>query len=256
MRLLTLNVGSVEAQWTRRAGEIAIWLARTAPDVIALQEISYRDSRNNSISEIFAHLDCDGYRRHFAGHPLGPEMGSFGVALLSRIAPCATGQFDLPPDSESVAPRSVAWIQLAKTRIYSVHLSADPHNTERRLAQVEVLRVELQSIGNQRVILCGDLNCDPADLAIRRLLTPPNEGEVWIGDMWRHLNPNVSGFTWDATRNPLAHRRNAPQRRLDYILAPLAVARTAKISIVCDTSLSGVYASDHFGLLADLPSLS
>ena len=256
MRLLTLNIGSIESRWDERAAEVAAWINLTAPDVIALQEVTRTDEGRTSVDEISRFLDHDSYFSHFAGHPMKTEQGAFGVAILSRVRPHDAGQIDLPTDPGAVAGRTVAWIQLGATTIYSVHLAPDLHNMEHRLAQVDVLRAAILAQDETTTVLCGDLNCDADSPPMRRLLSPPRGTASWIDDLWSLTNPTTPGYTWDLTTNPLAHGRNEPRRRLDYILAPGRIARGATMSVVCAKRLSGpVFASDHFGLWAQLPEL-
>ena len=256
MRLLTLNIGSIEDRWNERTAEVAAWINLTTPDVIALQEVSRTDDGRTSVDEVSGLLDRDRYFSHFAGHPMKAEPGALGVAVLSRVRPHDAGQIDLPTEPGAVARRTVAWIQRGATTIYSAHLAPDPHNMEYRLAQVDVLRAAVQERDETTTVLCGDLNCDADSPAMRRLLSPPGETASWIDDLWTLTNPTTPGYTWDLTTNPLAHARNEPRRRLDYILAPGRIARGATMAVVCAKRLSGtVFASDHFGLLAELPEL-
>ncbi len=256
MRLLTLNIGSSESRWDQRAVEVAAWMNLTAPDVVALQEVSRTNERRTSLDEISRLLNDNGYFRHFAGHPMKTGRGGFGVAILSRLPPDDAGQIDLPTDPAAVAARTVAWIQLGTTTIYSAHLAPDLHNTEHRLAQVDVLKAAILARDETTTVLCGDLNCEIDSPAMRRLLSPPRGMASWIDDLWSLTNPTTPGYTWDRTTNPLAHGRNGPRRRLDYVLAPVRLARGATMSVVCAKRLAGpVLASDHFGLLAQLPEL-
>ncbi len=94
------------------------------------------------------------------------------------------------------------------------------------------------------------------DLSEAHLGVPTRGMASWIDDLWSRTNPTTPGYTWDRTTNPLARGRNGPRRRLDYVLAPLRLARGATMSVVCAQRIAGpVFASDHFGLLAQLPEL-
>ena len=172
MRLLTLNIGSSESRWDQRAVEVAAWMNLTAPDVVALQEVSRTNERRTSLDEISRLLNDNGYFRHFAGHPMKTGRGGFGVAILSRLPPDDAGQIDLPTDPAAVAARTVAWIQLGTTTIYSAHLAPDLHNTEHRLAQVDVLKAAILARDETTTVLCGDLNCEIDSPAMRRPPVP------------------------------------------------------------------------------------
>ena len=256
MRLLTLNIGSIESRWDERAVEVAAWINLTAPEVIALQEVSCADEHRTSLDDISRFLDHNSYFCHFAGHPMNSGRGAFGVAIMSRLPPDDVGQIDLPTDPTAVAARTVAWIEFGTTRIYSAHLAPDLHNTEHRLAQIDVLKAAILAQDETTTVLCGDLNCEINSTAMRRLLSPLGDMASWIDDLWSLTNPRIPGYTWDCTTNPLAHDRNGSRRRLDYVLAPRRLARGASMSVVCAKRMAGpVFASDHFGLLAQLPEL-
>ncbi|MEY2567203.1 MAG: hypothetical protein QOE35_1732, partial [Actinomycetota bacterium] len=63
------------------------------------------------------------------------------------------------------------------------------------------------------------------------------------------------GFTWD-NRNPFAAAEHEPDRRIDYVLVgwrrDSGAGRVESARVVCDRALTGTFASDHFGLVADI----
>ena len=65
------------------------------------------------------------------------------------------------------------------------------------------------------------------------------------------------GFTWD-NRNTNAAAEREPDRRIDYIFSgwdperPKGAGRIAFSAVVCDRALTGAFASDHFGLFAEI----
>lgn len=236
--------------------EIAAWVSHTSPDVIAFQEVSRLDDVHSSVDEILAHIGDKQYFRHLATHPNRHGPGSFGTAVLSRTMPDDAGQVDLPTDPDAVAERTMAWIRLGSVTVCSVHLAADLHNSRYRLEQVKVLKTVIAQACSPVTLLTGDFNCEPGSVAMRVLLNPVSGARSWPVDMWAKRHPRAAGHTWDHNINPQAHAMNGVRRRLDYILLDNHALHDATISIVCDRHLVGIhYASDHFGLLADIPMI-
>jgi endonuclease/exonuclease/phosphatase family metal-dependent hydrolase len=91
-------------------------------------------------------------------------------------------------------------------------------------------------------VLTGDFNAVETEPAIHLV-------RECFNDSFREKNPHDPGHTW-ATSNPLTGRFPIADRRLDYIFCPSG-AEIHKAEIVLDQSSKG-YASDHFGVLADL----
>ncbi|HZD70939.1 MAG TPA: hypothetical protein VFA45_19190 [Actinomycetes bacterium] len=79
---------------------------------------------------------------------------------------------------------------------------------------------------------------------------------VCYRDAWERIHPGESGDTF-TPRNPLVADRDWPFRRIDYSFVrcgnysspTLDVAACARIF---DQPVDGVWASDHFGVVADL----
>lgn len=256
MRLLTLNIASVENNWAARVPEIAAWLAHSNPDVIAFQEVSRLDDIHNSVEEILAYAGDKHYFCHMATHPNRHSPGSFGTAILSRAMPDDAGRIDLPTEPDTAAQRTLAWIRTGSVTVYSVHLAADPHNTPHRLQQIEVLKQKIARPSSPITMLAGDFNCEANSVEMQRLLDPRSGAETWPLDLWAELHPGITGHTWDHSINPQAHAKNGMRRRLDYVLLDGHALSGATISVVCNRRLVGAnYASDHFGLFADIPMI-
>lgn len=256
MRLLSLNVASVESSWAERTPEIAAWLRHTSPDVIAFQEVSSFGDLRSSVDEILAHSGVKQYFRHLATHPNRHGPGLFGTAVLSRVRPDDAGQIDLPTAPDAIADPTSAWMRLGSVTVYSVHLAADPHNSPYRLKQIEVLKEVIVEANSPVTILAGDFNCEPNSVEMQYLLDPAKGASSWPIDVWATRHSGAAGHTWDHLTNPQAHARSGVRRRLDYVLIDDHALDDATISIVCNRRLIGAsYASDHFGLLADIPMI-
>jgi len=107
------------------------------------------------------------------------------------------------------------------------------------------------------VILAGDLDADP-DAASIRFWTgrQPLDGmSVCYRDAWASAHADEPGETFGPV-NPLADP-NWPFRRIDYILVRCADKRRPTLAIercqrAFDEPVDGRWATDHFGVLADL----
>jgi endonuclease/exonuclease/phosphatase family metal-dependent hydrolase len=110
------------------------------------------------------------------------------------------------------------------------------------------------------VIVLGDFNDDPESASVRSWTGRQslNGFSVHFQDAWPTVHPRLPGHTF-IPANPLVRAGQLPSergRRLDYILIrsgpygpSLAVADSR---LVLDEPVAGVWASDHYGVLADL----
>ena len=105
-------------------------------------------------------------------------------------------------------------------------------------------------------ILGGDFNAEPDATEIRFLTGTATLGgrSIYYQDAWRVAGGRGPGFTWD-NRNPYAHTVREPDRRIDYVFVGWrhdAKGRIESARVVCDRVLTTTFASDHFGLLAEI----
>ena len=108
-------------------------------------------------------------------------------------------------------------------------------------------------------ILMGDMNAEPGADEIRYLggLTAP-EPAVYFADCFA-VRGDGPGYTWHRD-NPFAALECSPNRRIDYIFVrgPDRWGRgeplTARVAF--DRPEAGVFASDHYGVYAELRASS
>jgi endonuclease/exonuclease/phosphatase family metal-dependent hydrolase len=109
-------------------------------------------------------------------------------------------------------------------------------------------------------VLMGDFNTVPESDEIRWLggLTTLGDRRVFYQDAWATVHPQLPGITW-ARENPYRARMGwlRPDRRIDYVFVtpPRGDGRGAiqAAQVVCARpDDSGVYPSDHYGVLADV----
>ena len=132
---------------------------------------------------------------------------------------------------------------------------------ERELQAVASARLveELLDGTDRHVVVAGDFDATP-DSASVRLWTGRQSLDgmsVHYQDAWTAMHPDEPGHTF-TPRNPLRSDawKPRPGRRIDYILVRCgthgATLDIAACELAFDQPLDGVWASDHFGVFADL----
>jgi endonuclease/exonuclease/phosphatase family metal-dependent hydrolase len=254
VRLVTWNVAGVGHDWRRtRSAVAAQGLAPLAPDVLCLQETTvvigadaYDQAQELGAALGLFHVAFSPY-----GNPaeaMSHEQG--GIAVLSRW-PFKTVHNRRLPSAHAGHPdaRVAQFVTLCApegdVHVVNTHLSWRPEEAEIRLVQTGLILEEMASFGwlapGRRSLLAGDLNAtddEPAiQLAADRLV-----------DAWSVARAGEAGHTW-LHANSYGHglAQAAPDRRLDYVLAPRD-ARVLGADIVLEEKTGGVGASDHFGV--------
>jgi len=168
----------------------------------------------------------------------------------SRAAAVAVEVFCPPPVGTLLAVHHKA--------AYELHLE---HVRERQaLATTSFVEELLAQRPDVPVVLMGDLNAGP-DAASMRFLTGRQSlagTSVRYEDAWEAVHGDAPGHTF-TPRNPLVRAGEMPLergRRIDHVMTrstahgpPLDVA---DCRLVFDRPVDGIWASDHFGVLADL----
>jgi endonuclease/exonuclease/phosphatase family metal-dependent hydrolase len=269
LRVMTLNLWNLSGPWRQRRDEAAAWIARLAPDVVCLQEVVQgRDGRDQA--KWLARADAVaplGYDTAFGpGLDLG-EQRWFGNAVMTRrgiehLDCVPLPALDAPPEG-----RIALHVRTGGVDVFCTHLNWQFHHGYIREAQVSALAAAVRERADARSslppIVAGDLNAEPTSTEIRFLtgLASLDGASTFFQDAWRiagvRSSEHDAGWTWD-NRNPFAAQEHEPDRRIDYVLVGwrrdggAGVVQTARV--VCNRSLTGTFASDHFGLLAEIAS--
>jgi endonuclease/exonuclease/phosphatase family metal-dependent hydrolase len=130
---------------------------------------------------------------------------------------------------------------------------------ERELQAVAAARFVENLVGarSMHVVLAGDFDADPAAASVRFWCGRQSLDGVSVcyRDAWESTHPGDSGHTY-TPHNPLMATPDWPYRRIDYIFVRCAEhGPTLEVSSclrIFDEPIEGVWASDHFGLVADL----
>jgi endonuclease/exonuclease/phosphatase family metal-dependent hydrolase len=279
---MQLNVGSlIEPGWDERRHEIVAWLDRVEPDVVCMQEVWESPTSPNTARWVADAASAE-WHVAFGGAPFAgdvwpdPEL-RFGSAILSRwpIDDQAVHRLPVADDDPKATgvPWELLWACTAGLDVFSTHLAPAPAWTHHRCVQVlaidELIRAtrgakdDLPDGGKGReampALLCGDFNAEPESDEMRFLLgfTQLDGRTAFFQDAWR-LAGDGPGLTQDWQHNRLAASMNVHRKRIDYVLVGDPFLRAGRGGRVlsaercCDEPITGVLASDHFGIVVDL----
>jgi endonuclease/exonuclease/phosphatase family metal-dependent hydrolase len=267
LRVATLNLLSPDhADWDRRREVLRPGLRDLRPDVIALQETVWGKGYDQA-----ADLLGDDYQvvRHSARSADG-----VGAALGSRWPFGAVGEIDLHVTDRVDLPSALPWAAAVVAEVvlpspFGLTLFVHHKPTfqvgyarERELQAVACARfVEEQLAGRDlHVVLMGDFDDTPDSSSVRFWTGRQSlEGRsVAYRDAWEAVHPADPGHTFSPA-NPLVPAGEMSLelgRRIDYILVRCGVHGPSLEVLDCqrtfDQDLNGIWASDHFGVVADL----
>jgi len=264
MRVVTLNLWVMGGDWDARSAALRAGLGELRPDLIGLQEV-IRDAAHDTAAEI---LDPSYEIRHQATGLIGDGNCA---AIASRWPIAGWHEVDLQlgvRTADFPATTLIAEIEAPDPvgrLLFVNHLpSWKPQlERERELQTVAAVRrvEELVAERARHVVLAGDLDATPDAASIRFLrgLQSLEGTSAYYHDAWERAHPGDPGHTF-TTRNPLMTEetdvRVETSRRIDYVFVrcdergPTLDVR--RCDLIFDEPVGGVWASDHFGLVADL----
>ncbi|HEV2529468.1 MAG TPA: endonuclease/exonuclease/phosphatase family protein [Thermomicrobiales bacterium] len=263
LRVLTMALLSPDyADWSQRRRVLRRVLSEVRPDVVALQEVDCRDGY-----EEVRYLLGTGYS--LSPHSARSENG-VGAVLASRVPPTSRNELDLRVTARVDLPWSAA--VAAEIRLPApfgptlfVHYKPTWHigyAHERELQAVACARFidDLVAGRDMHVVVLGDLDDTPDSSSIRFWTGRQALGDCSVAyrDAWESAHPGEPGHTFTPA-NPFVRAGEMALesgRRIDYIMVrcgphgpTLDVVDSRR---VLDQPVDGVWASDHFGLLAVL----
>lgn len=256
-----MNVlGPANPGWQRRRGVLAEALQQLEADVVALQEVPIA-SRPEVVEELL------GPGWHVRGFARAAEDG-VGAVLATRRPHRVLDEIDQRCTSRS---RDFAWcatllveVDTAVGRTLVAHHKPSwqfgyEHEREQQALAAARMIEEHAGAGVHAIVL-GDFDATPDAASVqfwrgRRSLAGMS---VCYQDAWESVRPTEPGFTFSA-ENPLVcagEVATAVSRRIDYILVRSGVhgptLQVATCNRLLDRPVDGVWASDHFGVVADL----
>lgn len=260
VRVATLNVlGPANPRWDERRQLIRNTLKAAAADVVALQEVPIA-----SAPDVVDDLLDGGY--HVTGFAEAADDG-VGGALATRWPHEVIDEID-----QRRTPRSAdfPWCStlLVATdspagRLLIVHHKPSwqfGYEYEREQQAVAAAKV-IEGRGDDvdHVIVLGDFDAPPdaGSMQFWRGRHSLDGLSVCYQDAWETVRPAEAGFTFDA-KNPLVRAgevATAASRRIDYVLVRAGVhgptLQVRDCRLLLNEAVQGVWASDHFGVLAD-----
>ena len=265
LRVLTLNLWAHQGAWPERRAVLINGLRDLRPDLVAFQEPIVRDTYDQA-------LDLLGLDYHVA-HPsrgLVATSDHQGASIASRWPIQTLHEVDLHLTprtldfpcttliAEVVAPEPVGPL-LFVNHLPSWQPAFELEREQQTVAAARAIE-ELARGRDLHVVLAGDLDADPEASSIR----------FWTGrqaldgmsvcyrDAWESAHPGEPGHTF-TPRNPLMAAANWdwPFQRIDYIFVRCGDRGQPTLAITAcelafDEPVDGVWASDHFGVLAVL----
>jgi endonuclease/exonuclease/phosphatase family metal-dependent hydrolase len=260
LRVLTMNVlGPANPGWARRSALLAAELHRLAPDVVALQEVPCRPDL-----EVVHQLLGPGY--HVTPFTQVADDGVGGVLATRRPHRVIEELDHRSVEREPALPWCATLIVEVETEVGKVlvahHKPSWPftYEYEREQPLAAAGAIESHARDGLHAVVLGDFDATPdaASMAFWRGRRSLDGVSVCYQDAWETLHPTDPGLTFTA-ENPLVRAgevATAVSRRIDYVLVralrhgPTLAVRACQR--VLDAPVDGVWASDHFGVVADL----
>jgi endonuclease/exonuclease/phosphatase family metal-dependent hydrolase len=261
VRVATLNLWGRNGAWPERRAVLRDGFARLRPDVVAFQEAVELDDYDQV-------LDLLGPGFQIARQAKG-LVDEHHVVLASRFPITDAHELDQQLTSRTAdfspttlmaeidAPPPIGPLLLVG------HFPAwkPEHEYERELQTVAAARAIEERAGSRHVVLAGDLDATPDAASIRFLRGRQSLHGVSVHyvDAWDFAHPGEPGPTFTPA-NPLV-MEDSPvtveePRRIDYVLVRAGASGPTLRIDACerlfDEPVDGVWASDHFGVVADL----
>jgi endonuclease/exonuclease/phosphatase family metal-dependent hydrolase len=262
VRLYTHNIYARRADWSARRQLLIDGIADLDPDIVFFQEEVLTPEYDQA-------ADILGSGWHVAHSAGRSERESSGIAIASRWPVLAVEEIDLtvggPPIDEFAWAALVVTTETPSGPLLLVNhfpdAAADRENERERQAVIVARRVaELSAPDDIPVILGGDLDAEPDAASVRFLLgrqSLDGHSTAFVR-AWDVAHPGMPCWTLEPGNGLVADTMPGwPYRQIDHIL--VACSRDGLSSMLVegcermhDRPRAGVWASDHYGLVADL----
>lgn len=229
LRVMSMNIRQGAEYAGGKAEPYAELIMKYNPDVIAIQEVDYKTSRNGGKDWLNEVAMLTGMFPHFC-KSISYQGGSFGTALLSKY-PFYKSEKTIFRHEQSREDRSTGWIYLQfpeglKLRVGTIHLSLESSQlTIQHFASVNKAFFAEDTV--TPALMIGDYNAASGSDPIN-----------YVKNKWQEVIPNM-GPTWPADN---------PNTQLDYVMGyPKAAWECTNYEILAHPELS-----DHRFIMADL----
>jgi endonuclease/exonuclease/phosphatase family metal-dependent hydrolase len=259
LRVVTVNVWGRRGAWDERRAVLKAGLADLKPDLVSFQE-SVRTAAYDMVADLLGsdyhvayqqHPEADGQSAAVASRWPLEQVDEVDQRVTTRISSASTTML-----AELTAPAPFGPLLLVN------HLPCWQLNFEfeRELQAVVAARRIEERLADRpaHVVLAGDLT-DPPESASVRFWTGRQSlsgVSVCYRDAWESVHREEPGDTY-TPENPILADWDWPFRRLDYLLVRCGdhggpTLQITKCQRIFDGPVNGVWASDHFGVMAEL----
>lgn len=259
MRVVTQNLWGKRGAWELRKAVLKAGLERLRPDIVSFQE-AIKTAGEDTAAELLGPDFEVAYQER--GEPDGQRS-----AIASRWPLVAAHELDQRVTDRVTDTIATLVVEVAAPAPYGPVMVVNHTGSWQVDFQVER---ELQAkaagelveglIRGRRVhvILASDLTDAPESASVRFWtgMQSLHGFSVSYRDAWQRAHPGEEGETYTAD-NPILWDWDYPVRRLDYIMVRCARHGGPTLEIrACERlftqAVDGVWASDHFGVMADL----
>jgi endonuclease/exonuclease/phosphatase family metal-dependent hydrolase len=261
MRVVVQNLWGIRGDWAARRAVLKAELERLDPDLVAFIEAIKTDEYDQVV-------DLLGPDVHVFHQEARQDDGQ-GASIASRWPLGETHEVDLHVTprtadfacttlvAEVLAPAPYAPLLFAN-HVPSWQLQFE-HERELQAVVAAGFLEKLAGGFDTHVVLAGDLTAEPAAANVRFLTGRQSLGGVSVcyRDAWESVHPDEAGDTYAWPENALRVDWDWPFKRLDYIFVRCGLHGGPTLEItgcerLFDEPVDGVWASDHFGVLAEL----
>lgn len=268
LRVVSMNLFGRRVEWDRRRPVIAAGLADLRPDLVAFQETIKSDHVDQAAEVLGAEYQLVHQTNRDAADDTGDVEAGQGFSIASRWPLGQIRELDLhltPRTAEFACGLLTVEVQVPGPIgpvLFAFHNPSWKLNMayERELQAVAAagfIEAQLEE-RPMHVVLAGDLDADPTAASTRFWTGRQslNGMSVCYRDAWESAHPDDPGHTFTPD-NPLMNSWDWPFRRIDYLFVRCGVHGGPTLAIdkcerIFDQPVDGVWASDHYGLLADL----
>ena len=233
--------------WSLRKEEVAAFIKRSDPDFLGIQEGLYHQV--NYLQEKLSAYEFIG-----KGRDDGDKKGEFSCIFYKKKfwKPAEQHTLWLSPTPEKVSKGWDAALERIFTygafvhrmkgdTIFVINTHFDHMGKEARHQSAKLILDFLlqKKLTEKRIIVMGDLNCDPVDLPIRALKSELTDSYDAVKHHGSNLTATFNGFD---TLSP-------PAARIDYVLFRNLIPKA--FSIMGERRINNLWLSDHCPVWAE-----